>query len=265
MEYTKVILEKQGAIGKITMNSLANLNALDEALITEILDALMVLDKDEDVRAIVLTGNGKAFSSGGDIRAMKQAVEEGGSDKFFRPTIFKISQLAMAIRWTKKPVIAGMNGVAAGAGANLALLCDFRVATEKASFIEAFINIGLVPDMGGTYLMTKALGYAKATELLMLGTPLTSQEALSFGLVNQVVPVEEFPAALDKFAAKVASMPTRSIGRIKNLVNRAVFAEFESDLQNEWEYQMQSGSEHDFLEGINAFLEKRKPQFTGKP
>ena len=223
MEYTKVILEKQGAIGKITMNSLANLNALDEALITEILDALMVLDKDEEVRAIVLTGNGKAFSSGGDIRAMKQAVEEGGSDKFFRPTIFKISQLAMAIRWTKKPVIAGMNGVAAGAGANLALLCDFRVATEKASFIEAFINIGLVPDMGGTYLM------------------------------------------LDKFAAKVASMPTRSIGRIKNLVNRAVFAEFESDLQNEWEYQMQSGSEHDFLEGINAFLEKRKPQFTGKP
>jgi len=265
MEYQKILLEKNGVIGKITMNSLANLNALDLPLMTEMLDAITVLDADSEIRAIVITGNGKAFSSGGDIRAMKAAVTEGGSDLFFRPAIFKISQLAMAIRWTKKPVIAGMNGVAAGAGANLALLCDFRVATEKASFIEAFINIGLIPDMGGTFLMTKALGFAKATELLMLGTPLTPQEALGYGLVNQVVSAQEFPEALDKFAARVAAMPTRSMGRIKALVNRAVFPNLESDLQNEWEYQMQSGSEHDFLEGINAFLEKRKPKFTGKP
>lgn len=265
MDYSKIIFEKNGSVGTITMNSTSNLNALDEALVTEMLDAMADLDSDPAIRAIVITGAGKAFSSGGDIGAMKKAVTEGSSDLFLRPAVKLVTQLALAIRCTKKPVIAGLNGVAAGAGANLALVCDFRVATDKVSFIEAFINIGLIPDMGGTYLMTKALGYAKASELLMLGAPFSVQDAFNYGIVNKIVSVEEFPEAVKAFANKVANMPTRSIGRIKTLINRAVFDRFESDLANELEYQLEAGAEHDFLEGIDAFLGKRKPAFTGKP
>jgi 2-(1,2-epoxy-1,2-dihydrophenyl)acetyl-CoA isomerase len=263
MEFSKIVFGQSQGIATIMLNSPQNLNAITADLAEEMIAALDRCDTDEAVRVIVITGSGRAFSSGGDIAAMKQALTQGSAVIMLGPGVKKVSELALKIRSVRKPVIAAVNGFAAGAGANLAFVCDFRIAVEQAQFIEAFINIGLVPDMGGVYLLTKAVGYAKATELTMTGAPLTAQDALSFGLVNQVVPAESLNETVEKFAKKLASLPTLALGRIKMLINRATFDRLEMDLSNEYEYQLASATEPDFNEGINAFLEKRKPVFTG--
>ena len=264
MEFSKIVFQQQQGIATITLNSPQNLNAITADVAEEMMAALEVCGADDAIRVVVITGSGRAFSSGGDIAAMKQALSQGNAAIMLGPGVKKVSQLALAIRNLRKPVIAAVNGFAAGAGANLALVCDFRIAAEQAQFIEAFINIGLVPDMGGVYLLTKAVGYAKATELCMTGAPLSAQDALALGLVNQVVPAEALNEVVEKFAKKLAALPTLALGRIKALLNRAVFECFEMDLSNEYEYQLASATEPDFIEGINAFLEKRKPVFTGR-
>lgn len=263
MEFSKIVFQCHQAIATITLNSPQNLNAITADVAEEMIMALDACGTDDTIRVVVITGSGRAFSSGGDIAAMKQALNQGSAAIMLGPGVKKVSQLALAIRNLPKPVIAAVNGFAAGAGANLALVCDFRIASDQAQFIEAFINIGLVPDMGGVYLLTKAVGYAKATELCMTGAPLSAQDALKYGLVNQVVAADSLPEAVEKFAAKLAALPTLALGRIKVLVNRAAFGGFETDLSNEYEYQLASAGEPDFIEGISAFLEKRRPVFTG--
>jgi 2-(1,2-epoxy-1,2-dihydrophenyl)acetyl-CoA isomerase len=264
MEFVNIVFQQQQGIATITINSPQNLNAITANVAEEMLAALTVCESEESVRVVVITGAGRAFSSGGDIAAMKQALAQDSAAIMLGPGVRKVSQLALAIRNLGKPVIAAVNGVAAGAGANLALVCDFRIAAEQAQFIEAFVTIGLVPDMGGVYLLTKAVGYAKATELVMTGVPLTAQAALSLGLVNQVVPADALPEAVGKLARKLAALPALSLARIKALINRAAFDRFEIDLNNEYEYQLASAAEADFSEGINAFLEKRQPVFNVK-
>ena len=262
MEFDKINFSVMEGIAIISLNSPKNLNALDELLLDDFNEALEICCNDDDIKVVIITGEGNAFSAGGDIGGMIKAIKTG--DMFLAPGVRKVSYTALKLRNLKKPVIASVNGAAAGAGFNLALLCDFRVAADNAKFVQAFVNIGLIPDMGGTFLLTKMIGAAKATELLMLGRPVSAEEALSLGLVTKVVTTEELEAETIKLAKKLCSLPVQSLSNIKSLINRAAFNGFETDLQNEIEYQIACGQTEDFKEGVFAFAEKRKANFTGK-
>ncbi len=217
---------------------------------------------DTDIRAIIITGEGKAFCAGGDINALKKALETDPESSF--GVVRKVGLAALRIRNARKPVIASINGAAAGAGFNLALACDFRICADNAKFIQSFVNLGLVPDMGGTFFLTKMIGAAKATELIMTGRTVKAEEAEKLGLVNQVVSVEELENKTKEFAATLASSPTRALGNMKALINRSAFDGLENILDNELEYQIQCAKTEDFKEGVTAFLEKRPPTFKGK-
>lgn len=262
MDFKKIKFSVVEGIANIVLNSPKNLNALDEPLLDDFCEALEICYNDDAIKVVVISGEGKAFSAGGDIAAMIKGIKTG--DMVLAPGVRKVSTTALKLRNLKKPVIASVNGAAAGAGFNLALLCDFRIAADNAKFIQAFVNIGLVPDMGGTFLLTKMIGAAKATELLMLGRPVDANEALSLGLVTKVVPVEELEKETIKLAKKLCYLPSNSLKNIKSLINRAAFNGFETDLQNEVEYQVACGQTEDFKEGVFAFAEKRKANFTGK-
>lgn len=263
MELHKIIFEKKDGIATITLNFPPNLNALNEPMLDELMYCLDDCSDDSAVRAVIIRGGGNAFSAGGDIAAMKAGLDSDVM-KFFGPGIRKVGLAALKIRNIKKPVIASIRGAAAGAGFNLALACDFRVAAEDALFLQAFVNLGLVPDMGGTYFLVKALGVPRATELVMTGKPITASEAASIGLVNTVVPVEGLDQASNKLAAKLANGPTQALGRMKALINRAAYAGLENSLDNETEYQVFCAYTDDFKEGVDAFLNKRRPNFRGK-
>lgn len=262
MEFEKIKYSEKNGIVSIIMNSPKNLNALNEPMLDDLMVALDMCADDETVKVVVISGAGKGFSAGGDIGMMLKGLESG--EQKLGAGVRKAGMVALKIRNLRKPVIASVHGPVAGAGFNFALLCDFRIAAENSKFIQAFVNIGLVPDMGGTFLLTRMLGAARATELIMTGRPVGTEEALSLGLVNQVVPAEKLEEATMKFAGKLAALPSVSLGKMKGLINRAAFMGFENDLENETEYQIQCTNTEDFKEGIRSFAEKRKPNFQGK-
>ena len=262
MEFNKIRYSVSDKVASIVLNSPKNLNALDEPMLDELIVALDKCAEDESVRAVIIAGEGKSFSAGGDIGFMLKGLETG--NMVLGAAVRKVGVAGLRIRNLRKPVIASIQGAAAGAGFNLALLCDFRIAAENSKFIQAFVNIGLVPDMGGTFLLTRMLGAARATELIMTGRVVKAEEALSLGLVNKVVAVEELKKTTLQFADKLSNLPGVALGNMKTLVNRAAFFGFENDLDNETEYQIQCAKTEDFKEGIKAFVEKRKPNFQGK-
>lgn len=262
MSFEKLTIEVKNEIATITLNSPDNLNALDPQMIEELIEVLDKCAGDNEIRAVILTAKGNAFCSGGDINALKNALEEAPEKSF--GVIRKLGFTALRIRNLKKPVIAAINGAAAGAGFNLALACDFRICTEETKFVQAFVNIGLVSDMGGVHFLTQMLGAAKATELLMTGRTVSSKEAKEIGLVNQVVASDELEKASKELAATLASGPTKSLGKLKTLINRSAFSGLEESLNNELEYQIEAAKTEDFKEGVTAFLEKRKPEFKGE-
>ncbi|GAA0181440.1 enoyl-CoA hydratase-related protein [Clostridium sediminicola] len=262
MEFQKIKYSQSNGIASIKLNSPKNLNALDEPILDDLMVALDMCAEDEAVKVVVISGEGKSFSAGGDIGMMLKGLESG--EQKLGASVRKVGIAALKIRNLRKPVIASVHGPVAGAGFNFALLCDFRIAAENSKFIQAFVNIGLVPDMGGTFLLTRMLGAARATELIMTGRPVSAEEALSLGLVNQVVPLENLEETTLKFAQKLSNLPSIALGKMKALVNRAAFFGFENDLDNETEYQIQCTNTEDFKEGIRAFTEKRKPNFQGK-
>ncbi|WP_034424653.1 enoyl-CoA hydratase/isomerase family protein [Thermanaerosceptrum fracticalcis] len=262
MDFKKIKFSIFEGIASILLNSPQNLNALDGAMLDDLTAVLDLCADDEKVKVVVISAEGESFSAGGDIRMMLKGLEGNMSDLY--GGVRKVGSAALRIRNLRKPVIASVKGAAAGAGFNLALLCDFRVAADNAKFIQAFVNIGLVPDMGGTFLLTRMLGAARATELIMTGRPVTAQEALSLGLVNRVVTLEELDKATMELAQKLCALPGVALGNMKALINRAVFQGLENSLDNEWEYQVQCSRTEDFKEGITAFAQKRKPVFKGK-
>ena len=262
MKFEKIKYGQENGIAFIKLNSPKNLNALSELVIEELSIALDICNDDKNVKVIVISGEGKGFSAGGDIGMMLKGLEN--NDDSLVKAVRKIGAMAMKIRNIRKPVIASVHGPVAGAGFNLALLCDFRIAAENSTFIQAFVKIGLIPDTGGTFLLTRMLGVARATELIMTGRPVKADEALSLGLVNKVVELEKLEEETLKFAQKINELPSIALGDMKALINRAAFDGFGNALDNETEYQSNLLNTEDFKEGIRAFSEKRKANFIGK-
>lgn len=256
--YETIRVDVANAVATISLNRPESLNALNATMRQELLAALKAARRDGAVRAVVLTGEGRGFSSGADLRG-------GAGERDFRRVVTtEYNPLIAAIREMPKPVIAAVNGVAAGAGVSLALACDLVWAAEEARFIQAFVKIGLVPDSGSTRSLVRALGRHRAAELIFTGEPMSAAEARAAGLVNAVVPAAELPAAVAKVAAGLAAGPTRAIGLAKRLINHAEDASLDASLALEAGLQELAGRTEDHAEGVAAFGEKREPRFVGR-
>jgi 2-(1,2-epoxy-1,2-dihydrophenyl)acetyl-CoA isomerase len=252
-----VEVSREGAVLTITLNRPEVLNALNSS-VHEGLHRAVEEAKDASVRAVVITGAGRGFCVGQDLQEF--AAGAGDVAENLRSNYHRN---ILAIRALEKPVIAAVNGPAAGAGLSLALACDIRIASEGASFVPAFINIGLVPDSGGTWLAHRLLGTARAFEWLTTGRRLAAEEARSWGVVSEIVPAEELPHRAQEVAALFAAMPTRAVWQTKRLLDRAETSGFDDQLELEATTQSELTQTHDFREGVAAFLEKRDPEFTG--
>jgi len=258
--YSFLLLDTTEGVATITLNRPEVYNALNDEITFELQDALRICAKDEGVRVIVLTGAGKAFCSGQDLKASSAA----GKRSFKESLEKRYNPIIRAIRALPKPVICRLNGVAAGAGCSLALACDMIVASEEASLIEVFVNIGLVPDSGSSFFLPRLVGMSKAFELCSMGSKVKASEALGMGLINKCVPLAELDAVVKEYTDYFANAPTRSIGLIKKMLNKSAHASLDEMLDYEAYCQEIAGSSEDYHEGVAAFIEKRKPHFKGK-
>ena len=252
--------EKIGAIGKITLNRPDKYNAFVRGMALELQKKLDECRSDETIRCIIISGSEKAFCAGQDL---KEATDPNG------PTIEEIVQqhynpIIKKIREIEIPVIAAVNGVAAGAGANVALACDIVVAAKSATFIQAFSKIGLIPDSGGTYFLPRLIGIQKAAALMMTGEAVSAEKAETLGMIYAVYEDSEFETSAMKLAEAISSMPTKGLGYTKKLLSQTFNNSLEEQLSLEAKTQALSASSKDHQEGIKAFMEKRTPQFTGK-
>jgi 2-(1,2-epoxy-1,2-dihydrophenyl)acetyl-CoA isomerase len=255
-----VLLHKENGVGYITLNRPDKYNSFNREMAMELQEALDDCANDDDVRCIYLTGAGKGFCSGQDLAEATNPTPE----EFERLVAEHYNATILRIRNVEKPVIAAVNGVAAGAGANIALACDIVLAAAGASFIQAFSKIGLIPDSGGTYFLPRLVGMQRAAALMMTGEKVMAADAVAMGMIYKSFPDEVFEAEAKKMATMLAQMPTRGIGLTKRLLNSTFNHSIEGQLDMEMRTQVIAGSTHDFKEGVQAFLEKRKPVFKGK-
>jgi len=260
MDFQFLKYEAANGVARITLNRPEVYNAFNDGLTYELQDALKQAAKDTTVRVIELTGAGKAFCSGQDLKAAS------GQEKrsFFDSLHKRYNPIIRAMRSMPKPIICKLNGVAAGAGCSLALACDIIVASEEAVLVEVFINIGLVPDSGSSYFLPRLTGMAKAFELCSMGSKVKAADALELGLVNKVVPAGQLDEAVKSYTDYYAQAPTKSIGLIKKMLNKSATSSLDDMLDYEAWCQQIAGTSDDYFEGVNAFLEKRKPAFKGK-
>lgn len=263
MTYQTIQSEMDGHVCTLTLNRPERLNALTTDVANELQEAIKAALKN-GVRAIVLTGAGRSFCAGGDLREMQElAGREGKVDAFFDEPLQVLNELVLLIRNAPVPIIAAVNGVASGGGCNLALACDLVVAAESAKFNQAFIKIGLTPDIGGSFILPRLIGWKRAAELMFTGDMVNARSAYQMGMINSVVSDAELMAHVRSLAEKLASAPTAAIGRIKRLLESSAVNDYESQLEIERKTQIESGQTKDFVEGVAAFLEKRPPRFTG--
>jgi 2-(1,2-epoxy-1,2-dihydrophenyl)acetyl-CoA isomerase len=251
-----------GNVCTITLQRADVLNAFNNTLTTELAKALKDASRNKEARVVVITGSGRAFSSGQDLADLKSKYVPGHEPHLGEDLKKRYDPIVKLIHTMEKPVIASVNGVAAGAGCSLALACDMRIASEHASFIEVFVNVGLVPDSGSTWTLPRLVGFGRAMELCITGRPVKAEEALAIGLVNQVVPADELEEATNKLATRLASLPAKSISLTKRLLNQSFENDFKEQLTQEAYAQETAGRTHDHFEGVVAFIEKRKPNFT---
>lgn len=256
MEITK---QASDGVVVLKLNRPKVFNSFNRDMALSLINHLNDLEQDSSVRVIVLSGEGKAFCAGQDLA---EAVDDNGLtleriiDEHYNPVVKKI-------RTIQKPVIVGVNGVAAGAGANIALCGDIVVASESAIFIQAFSKIGLIPDSGGTFFLPRMVGFQLASALMMTGDKLTSEEAKSFGLVYKVFEDDKFESGLLSIAKQISEMPTQALILTKNALNASLTNDLENQLEVEKQLQVKASETNDFKEGVNSFLEKRKPEFKG--
>ncbi|MCZ6900087.1 MAG: enoyl-CoA hydratase-related protein [Bacteroidetes bacterium] len=258
-EFQFLKLSVQEGIATITLNRPEVYNALNDELTYEIQDALNICTRDNQIRVVVLTGEGKAFCSGQDLKSSADIENKSFADSLHK----RYNPIIRAMRKMPKPVIAKVNGVAAGAGCSLALASDYIIAAEEATLIEVFINIGLVPDSGSSLFLPRLVGYTKAFELATMGTRIKATQAFEMGIVNKVVPLVELDKATEEITSYYANAPTKSIGLIKKMLEKAYTSDLDQALDYEAYCQEIAGRSDDYKEGVNAFLEKRKPEFKG--
>jgi 2-(1,2-epoxy-1,2-dihydrophenyl)acetyl-CoA isomerase len=252
--------ENEGSVLKITLNRPDKFNSFNREMALELQSALDKANLDKSIRAVYLTGEGKAFCAGQDL---SEAMDKSGPGierivrEHYNPIILKIRNL-------EKPVVCAVNGVAAGAGANIALACDVVVAATSVAFIQAFSKIGLIPDSGGTFFLPRLIGFGKASALMMLGDKVSATDAEKMGMIYKVVNDETLQTDAFAIAKTLADMPTKGIGLTKKLLNRSMSASLEDQLKLEGDEQVTAAQSYDYNEGVNAFLEKRKPVFKGE-
>jgi 2-(1,2-epoxy-1,2-dihydrophenyl)acetyl-CoA isomerase len=264
MNYETLKLDQtDNSVCVLTLNRPDKLNALTVAVAQEF-KAVVPQALDRGARAFVLTGAGRAFCAGGDLGEMQEmASREGKMDAFFDEPLRLINESILLIRQTPVPFIAAVNGVASGGGCNLALACDLVIAAESAKFNQAFINVGLVPDCGGTFILPRLVGWKRAAELMFTGNMITAQQALEIGMINNVAPDSELMNQALALAERLAQAPTAAIGQIKRLLEASAVNDQASQLDLERKAQIEAGKTKDFAEGVSAFLEKRRPRFVG--
>lgn len=252
-------------IATITLNNPKSLNAFSTPLKNSVLKALDDAEKDDDVRVIILQGAGGNFSSGGDIKEMlSEGIDKETISNKLKKMVEGAGEVSIKLRKIHKPIIAKLEGAVAGAGMNLALTCDFRITTDTAKYIQAFVHIGLVPDAGGVYLLNQLVGPAKTTELVMLGDKITAQDMADLNLVNQVVSADELDDAVMALANRLSSLPGAALATMKNMLNTHAYSDLNEALDMEVHQQARLAKTDDFIEGVTAFVEKRKPVYKGK-
>ncbi|MFI5249709.1 MAG: enoyl-CoA hydratase-related protein [Gemmatimonadales bacterium] len=246
----------------LTMNRPDVLNSCNRGMVTELRQAFEGAGTDAAVRAVLLTGAGRAFCAGQDLAEAVPPPGKPAPD--IGDVVVAYNGLILAMRRLEKPVVAAVNGVAAGAGANIALAADFVIASAEASFIQAFVKIGLIPDNGGTFFLPRLVGLARATSLAMLGGKVAAQQAKDWGMIHDVAPAEGLMEAAAAFARQLAAQPTRALGLIKRAFNASLGNDLEAQLAVEAKLQREAGRTADYTEGVRAFQEKRAPSYTGR-
>lgn len=257
-DFENIAVEKGDGIGWIFLNRPEAFNALNLPMARELYEVGHEMGSDPGVRVVVVSGKGKAFFAGGDVKEMKANM---GSDKFLRDLAFYLHGFVSDIARMPKPVVAAVNGTAAGAGFSLAMACDLTLASEGARFIMAYTGIGLVPDGGSTYFLPRLVGHKRAMELVLLNRPLSAKEAMDFGLVNVVLPEEGFLERVKGFALDLVKGPSRAFGDCKKLLRLGSMEPLETQMEHERRMIMRHSLDQEFFEGLRAFAERRKPRF----
>ncbi len=260
MSNASIEIKIENNIAWIALNRPDVFNSFNREMALSLQSTLDNCANDTNVRAIVITGNGKAFCAGQDLKEVTSPELNPGFRKILEEHYNPIIQ---KIRTIEKPIIAAVNGVAAGAGANIALACDIVVATENASFIQAFSKIGLIPDSAGTFFLPRLIGLQRATALMMLGDKVVAEEALQMGMIYKIFPTAFFLEEVLTLATTLAQMPTLALGLTKRLLNQSMTNNLEQQLALESDLQIEASSSNDYKEGVTAFVEKRKPDFKG--
>lgn len=265
LEYIKmnksITCQVENKIATLTLNRPEVFNSFNREMALLLQKELDACEQNPEVRAIVIIGSGKAFCAGQDLKEVTSPELNPGFKKIleehYNPIVSKIRNI-------EKPIIAAVNGVAAGAGANIALACDIVIASEHASFIQAFSKIGLVPDSGGTFFLPRLIGFQKASALMMLGEKVSASEAEQLGMIYKVVSADDFHQEIEKTAMALANMPTKALGLTKRLLNMSMTNNLEDQLDIEGKLQIEAAQTEDYAEGVNAFVNKRRPVFRGK-
>lgn len=259
MEFQFIKYEIKENWAEITLNREDKLNSFNREMSKEMIYALDISEHNDNIRAILITGAGKAFCAGQDLA-------EAISGKYEIDDIIReqYNPIIKRLRNIEKPIIAAVNGTAAGAGANIALACDIVIAHEKASFIQAFSKIGLIPDSGGTYILPRLIGMAKATALMMTGEKVSAQDAERINMIYKAVPSDEYENYIYNLLKNISNMPTKALGLIKRALNHTYTNSLQAQLELEEILQKESSESFDYKEGVNSFLEKRAPIFKGK-
>lgn len=257
---SSILLEIKNNIAFITLNRPEKFNAFNREMALKLQEYLSEANADKSIRCVYVTGAGKAFCAGQDLAEVTDPSGPG-MDKFL---VEHFNPIIKLIRNLSKPVVAAVNGVAAGAGANIALCCDIVVASEAASFIQAFSKIGLIPDSSGTFFLPRLIGFQNASALMMLGEKINATEAQSMGMIYKVFPVPEFEQESIKIASTLAMMPTKGLWYTKQALNNSLVNDLAQQLKKEDELQQEAATTNDFTEGVQAFLQKRQPNFTGE-
>ncbi|SEB14845.1 2-(1,2-epoxy-1,2-dihydrophenyl)acetyl-CoA isomerase [Thalassobacillus cyri] len=254
-----LLVQVEGSVMNLTLNRPESLNSFSPAMIADLKKSINQAKQDENIRVVILTGAGRSFSAGGDVKTMGTSEPIDAYEH-----IGKLNELILAIKDLEKPVIAAVHGFAAGAGFNLALACDIILAAENSDFVLSFSKVGLISDGGGSYFLPRLIGVHRAKELMFHASPINATEAKSLGIVNQIYPTDTFKIDVERYAEKLASGPSRAYGFIKKLTDRSLSSSLDEILEAERITQATVITTEDHREGVKAFKEKRHPDFQGK-